>query len=323
MNLSTPLKTSKSEIEIDSQSKLLTMGSCFSDNIGNKLEAHQFNALVNPYGTVFNPISLSKLLDRSMNKTLIEIAEIDTHGERSFHYDFHSSFDSTNPDSVVSSINESINLTSEYINNTDILILTFGTSIAYRKLSDHELVSNCHKVPNKQFERIFIPIDEMVSTVSQSIEQFLHKRPNLRVVITVSPVRHTKEGLIDNLRSKSRLIETCHLLSEQFKTVEYFPSYEIMIDELRDYRYYDADMIHPSPLAVDMIWKTFMDTYFSEAAIRKVIDLDKLNRAANHRPFDSSSEGHKKFCLSQLKEIEKLQELYKEVDFEKYKEMFK
>ena len=322
MNLNTLLRTPKSDIKINPQSRLLTIGSCFSDNIGNLLSSHQFSAMVNPFGTIFNPISLSKLLDRALHMDLVQAPGIDNHGERYFHYDFHSSFDASDPKVVVNNINDSIKSVSNYLNNTDILIITFGTSIAYRKLADDQLVSNCHKVPNKQFDRVFIPVTEMVLSISNAINQLTSKRPNLKIITTVSPVRHTKEGLVDNQRSKARLIEVCHQLCEKIPNLEYFPSYELMIDELRDYRFYNSDMIHPSPLAVEIIWERFMDTYFTDLAKNKVQDISKLNRSVNHRPFDIASEGHKRFCESQLKEINKLQELYPEISFEKYKQSF-
>lgn len=318
MNLSTPVNIIQSETTFSCKSNVLAIGSCFSDNIGRKLLEHQFETLINPFGTVFNPISLCRLIQTTLDNTPILQEDIRFQTDRYFHFDYHSSFDGIDIDSVISKIMEARNKVADFIVHTDILILTFGTSIAYKFLEDDAYVSNCHKVPSGNFQRQFIPLNEMTEHVEQMIIRLHEINPKLKIILTVSPVRHTKEGLVDNNRSKARLIELCHYLEYNLKDVTYFPSYEIILDELRDYRFYDNDMIHPTPLAIDVIWDKFTKAFFEDKAIEKVRDINQLNRAMNHRPFNPQSEGHEKFCQTQLNKIEKLKQVYQEVDFSIY-----
>lgn len=319
MILTTPISIDKSNNEIFSNSKIMTIGSCFSDHIGNKLSESHFQCLTNPYSTVFNPISLSNLLIRSIRKQVYSQNEIDQHNDRKFIYDLHSSYDSTNSSQTLEKANKSVESTHQYLLNTDFLIITFGTSIGYYHIEKNELVSNCHKVPNKLFERQFLDDTLMYNSISSAIDQILEIRPDLKIIFTVSPVRHTKEGLVDNNLSKSKLILLCHRLTDKFTQASYFPSYEIMIDELRDYRFYKEDMIHPSQQAVDIIWNRFIGSYLSTSAKEKVNAIRKLRMAYNHRAFNTESLEHKAFIKKQKVEIEKLAIKYPEVDFEKYR----
>lgn len=322
MNLTTPIHITQSNNQIESYSKIMTIGSCFSENIGSKLTESHFECLSNPFSTIFNPISIASLLSRSVRKQHFISEEIDHHNDRHFIYDLHSSYDSTEALQTLENSNKSIEIAHEYLSELDFLVITFGTSIGYRHIEQDRLVSNCHKVPNNQFERHFLEDKRMFDSVSTAINQLIETRPDLQIIFTVSPVRHTKEGLVDNNISKSKLVLLCQKLTNQFNQASYFPSYEIMMDELRGYRFYKEDMIHPTQQAVDIIWNRFQDVYFGIPANEKVKDLQKLIRSFNHRPFDSTSEGHKLFHKKQMEELERLIKKYPEVDLSKYRFYF-
>jgi len=323
MNFNTPVHIDKSEIGILPTSKIMTIGSCFSVHMGDKLSAHCFDSLANPFGTVFNPFSIANLITLGSTGQLIESSELDEQNGRYFHYDFHSNYDASSTEQVLNKINKSISIVNETIENLDILIVTFGTSIGYNHKDQQRLVSNCHKVPNTQFDRHFIDEELMFSSMKNAIDLLRNKRPNLHIIFTVSPVRHTKEGLVDNSRSKSNLLRLSHRLTHYLDNSTYFPSYEIMIDELRGYRFYKEDMIHPSDQAIDIIWNRFIDTYFTPSAIDKIHETQKLNQAMKHRPFDPKSEGHQKFLAHQMNYITNLKSKYPEVDFSEYENFFK
>ena len=315
MQFTTPVHIPRYEASISCDSRILTLGSCFSDHIGNKLSSHFFSADVNPFGTVFNPVSISDLLKMAVVNKQMGLEDLNRTAERYFHYDFHTSFDNTEAQLVLESINQALSLTHKALQKTDFLILTFGTSTVYKLKSQDRIVSNCHKVPGYNFEKAFLDIEFMKDHLISAIQAIKSVNPQLKIIFTVSPVRHTKEGLTENGLSKSRLIGLSHTLLNSVLNSSYFPSYEIMMDELRDYRYYKNDLIHPSDLAVDIIWSRFIETYFDEKASQKVEDMDKLLKASEHKPFDPQSEAHSKFKSNQLDKIATYQQRYPEVDF--------
>lgn len=322
MNFTTPVHISPAIWKIEPRSKIMTIGSCFSEHIGSRLLDSHFKCLANPFKTIFNPISIGHILSRSVKKQYFTPEEISVHNDRYFLYDLHTAFDSTIAQETLTKANKAIETTHDYISNLDFLIITFGTSIGYHHIEKDRLVSNCHKVPNDQFNRQFLDDGLMFDSISTAVHQLIENRPNLKIIFTVSPVRHTKEGLVDNNISKAKLVLLCHNLTNKFSQASYFPSYEIMIDELRGYRFYKEDMIHPSKQAVDIIWNRFQDIYFGTKSSQKVKDLQKLIRSYNHKPFDPESDGHQLFRKKQIQEIEKLSKKYPEIDLKKYKSYF-
>ncbi|MEE9438057.1 MAG: GSCFA domain-containing protein [Saprospiraceae bacterium] len=323
----TPTDINISNNKISPSSNILTLGSCFSQNIGQKLQSSLFKTIVNPFGTIFNPISICNNLDRAINNKQLNINDINNLGNRYFHYDFNTSFDSTDSKSTLEAINTTIYKTHLEIKKVDTLLLTFGTSIVYYLKTQQDdndyLVSNCHKVPSTNFRKEILSVEQMKTKMDNTINQLRKINPDLSIILTVSPVRHTKEGLVANSRSKSRLIDLCHVLCEEHQKTEYFPAFEIMIDELRDYRYYKTDMIHPSDLAIDIIWDHFLKNYISINGQHMIRDLDKLNQASNHKPFDAKSTDYQKFKNTQYNKINSLKEKYPEQDFSQLETFFK
>ena len=283
--------------------------------MGNQLLDHRFNANVNPYGTVFNPLSVAKLLNMSIDQQAIDISEIGVQNNRHFHYDFHSSFSHSNPEKVVADINNTIANTTQFLQESDFLILTFGTSIAYELIAENRIVSNCHKVANHHFKRRFIATDVMEESMIDLVSKIKAINEDIHIILTVSPVRHIKEGVVENTLSKARLIDLCHRITARYDFINYFPSYEIMMDELRDYRYYASDLIHPSALAVDIIWQRFVQAYFEDSAVLKIKHMRALNKAKSHVPFDIESEEYAQFKQKQVEKIRSLAKTYPEVDF--------
>jgi len=322
MKLLTRVQNPLHKAIVDCKTKVLTIGSCFSGHIGERLEKHHFEVLTNPFGTVFNPVSLAKVLRRGLQSDQISGAEIEEYQDRFFHYDYHTRFDAPNRDMCVTTINKAISEVATFCHGLDVLVLTFGTSIVYQRSTTKEVVSNCHKVPAREFERRFLSLEEMINALEELISAIRILRPNLNVITTVSPVRHTKEGLVDNQRSKSRLISLCQYLEEHHEIVSYFPSYEIMIDELRDYRFFNEDMIHPSNQAVEEIWQRFVASNMTVQAQGKVQRLRKLLISLDHRPFNVSSQENQHRVQKLIKEIEQIESDFSEVDLTQERQSF-
>lgn len=257
-----------------------------------------------------------------MDKKVIKEDDLENKGNGFFHYDFHSSFNAIDLHQICEDINNAILQTEEYLKNTDFLVFTFGTSIVYKLITTNRIVSNCHKVSNRHFVKEILTPDCMETEVVKLLRSIKLINPGIHIILTVSPVRHIKEGLITNSLSKSQLVELCHRLVNGENGTSYFPAYEIMMDELRDYRFYKSDLIHPSELAVDIIWSYFQKTYFDQKAVSKVTDIERLIQAKNHIPFDPISAEYQKFKHNQLTKIEQLKIEYPEIDFSEFQAYF-
>lgn len=299
----TELNITPSDSKIGLHDPILTIGSCFSDSIGSKFTENKFNAVANPFGTVYNPISIFKLLELGIDKHQPnEEGIVENEGLYS-HYDFHSSFASTDKSELIKSINEAIHSTSVFFGGLKYLIITFGTAFVYERVDNHEIVSNCHKVPSKHFEKKLLTQKQII----EAFEKLYPKLPmDLNIILTVSPVRHIKDTLEMNSVSKSTLRITCDTLSKEYQNIDYFPSYEILLDDLRDYRFYASDMLHPSSEAENYIWNKFSDTYFSNLTIEFIEAWSKIISALHHRPFNAQSEKHQSFLKATIKKIESL-----------------
>lgn len=314
MDFQTKIKLPKYNHKIETDQNLLSMGSCFSEHIGQKLLDHKFLMMNNPFGTLFNPISIAKTLDTCLSNHRITNDDIRENQGLFYHFDYHSNFNDLTSSKVVENINNQIARVDDVLQKTDWLIITLGTSIVYRHRNSGHIVANCHKEPQKEFQREFLAIEDMVSALSLSIQKLKSIRPQAKIILTVSPVRHTKEGIIDNNRSKSRLIEVCHQLQNNDDIV-YFPSYELMMDELRDYRFYSDDMLHPSDVAIEYIWQKFATCLLTEKSNEKIKDIARIIKMEQHRPFHPESESHLKFLDKLSSEKEKMQAKYPEVRF--------
>ncbi len=295
MNFQTQIPIQKYDFPIDYTSKVVSLGSCFAENMAEKLEYFKFENVVNPFGIIFNPVSLEKLILRSIHKNYFLENDIFYHNEAWHCYEVHSEL--SNPDKVefLETLNRLIDSTNEELSNLSHLIITLGTSWVYRHVETDEIVANCHKVPQKQFVKELLSIAQIEMSLQNLISEIQTINPNCNFIFTVSPVRHIKDGFVENTLSKAHLISALHAASFQLPTSSYFPSYEIMMDELRDYRFYAEDMLHPNQTAIDYIWIKFFENYVDEKEFGLMNQVCEIQRALKHRPFNPNSESHKKF----------------------------
>lgn len=308
MQFTTKISVQKSSFPIDYDSKIMLLGSCFAENMGNKFDYFKFQATTNPFGIVFNAVSLEKLIRRSVENRKFTESDIFFHNDLWHCYEVHSELSNSDKDSFLESLNDIIRSTNKQLNDSTHIIITLGTSWVYRNIESKEIVANCHKVPQKQFTKELLSIHQTEESL-QSIISLIHSvNPNCNFIFTVSPVRHIKDGFAENTLSKAHLIAAIHsILNKKFSTSlemtnqnrNYFPSYEIMMDELRDYRFYAEDMLHPNQTAIDYIWIQFFENYVSESVFGLMNEICSIQKGLQHRPFNPNTESHQKF-LNQL-----------------------
>lgn len=296
---------------ISHQSKILSLGSCFAQTIGQKMVAAKLDCLVNPFGTIFNPRSLGVLMETVLFKDQLEEQLICERDGLYFHYYAHSDLVANSRAELIKNLNSKREEIKVYLEQGTHLIITLGTAWVY-ELSDFGPVANCHKQPSNLFSKRLLTIEEMESRLSALFGNFSRVSPNLKIILTVSPVRHIKDGIAENQLSKSLLRVLCSNLERRFSSVGYFPAYEIMMDELRDYRFYKSDLIHPSAEAEDYIWQKWQASYFPEETQTKIAEIRKINLELSHKPLNPESTAHRKF-LENL--IQKLERMNAEFDF--------
>ncbi|MDF2158569.1 GSCFA domain-containing protein [Algoriphagus sp. CAU 1675] len=309
----TEFEIPQSPFPISHQSKVLSMGSCFAQSMGEKMEEHKFDIFINPFGTIFHPLALRDLLDLAIRRNPIDEKLILERDETYFHYLAHSDLFGKSEAELLEKFSHQLEITREYLSKGSHLILTFGTSWIY-ELQENIRVANCHKQPQKIFRKRLTGLEEMENTMAELLKQLTGSNPKLKVILTVSPVRHIKDGIPENQLSKSLLRVLCSKLEEQFSFVNYFPSYEIMMDELRDYRFYKSDRIHPTEEAESYIWKKWKSSFFSTATQETIGKISKIQRELVHRPLNPESPSHLKFLQNLLQKLERLNE---EFDFSK------
>lgn len=295
MNFQTQIPIQKYDFPIDYTSKVLSLGSCFAENMSEKLEYFKFDNVVNPFGIIFNPVSLEKLIVRSIHKTYFTETDVFYHNEAWHCYEVHSELSNPNKEEFLKTLNELIDSTNWHIENSTHCLITLGTSWVYRHVVNNEIVANCHKVPQKQFVKDLLSIVQIEKSLQNIITEIQTINPKCNFVFTVSPVRHIKDGFVENNVSKAHLISALNSSNFQLPTSGYFPSYEIMMDELRDYRFYAEDMLHPNQTAIDYIWIKFFENYVAEKEFSLMNQVCEIQRALKHRPFNPNSESHLKF----------------------------
>lgn len=269
--------------------KMLLMGSCFSDNIGAKLKDAMLNVIVNPFGTIFNPLSIAGAVDKIIDNATIAGAELFMSGGVWNSYDFHSRFSMASKDAALQRMNASIGEAHEHLKVCNTLVLTLGTAVVYRRRDTGEVVTNCHKVPQQEFTRRLASVEEITESLTRAVERLHEFNPALRILFTVSPIRHIADGLEMNSLSKAVLRVAVNNVVRQFKGfVEYFPAFEIVIDDLRDYRFYGADMVHPSDVAIEYIWQTFQATYFDDRSTQAIARCERVSKRLKHRPMSNN-----------------------------------
>ena len=316
MNLQTkiPLQPQKFN-QIDYNSKILLLGSCFSENIGKKFSYFKFQSTVNPLGILFHPLAIENLITRAINKDYYLDSDLTYNNEQWSCLDAHSKLNNASKEVLLTELNIEIDNTHQQLKDATHVVITLGTSWVYRHIASDVIVANCHKLPQKQFLKELLSIEQIAESLDAVFSLIKSVNPKVSVLFTVSPVRHIKDGFIENTRSKSHLLAAIHQVVEPRKQSHYFPSYEIMMDELRDYRFYNIDMLHPSMLAVDYIWKKFKMVWFSEDALKISETVESIQTKKAHRPFNSSSEAHQQFLKKLQSEIDDLSVQYPHIFF--------
>ncbi|MFA8300557.1 MAG: GSCFA domain-containing protein [Hyphomicrobiales bacterium] len=298
--------------KISYQKGTFLIGSCFVENIGDKLQYLFFPTVINPFGILYNPVSIERCINRILSKAYFSESNLDFYNERYLSFDAHSIHSSPTATETLNSLNHSIDQAYEFLNSCGQVIITLGTSWVYKHKQKDTYVANCHKYPAKDFERIKLSIPEIVESIQRIVDNIRSVNKGCDICFTLSPIRHWKDGAIENNLSKASLLTAIHSCINNNTNTSYFPSYEIMMDDLRDYRFYAEDMLHPNSIAIEYIWNAFSDKKISPESHPIMKEIDKLNRAANHRPFNPTSLSHQKFLK---KNYEKCLELEKKYDF--------
>ena len=313
----TELPTGKHKIS--HKSNLLLAGSCFAGNIGKMLAERKFNISTNPFGVLYNPLSIATMFARIIDGKLFtpDSPELFEHNGKWHSILHHGDFSRNTKEELLEAVNNSIEENHRWAKGCDTVIITFGTAYSYIRKSDDTVAGNCHKLPSDTFMRRLLSIEEIVNATAGIIEKFRNINPTIKFIFTVSPIRHLRDGAHDNQKSKATLLLAIDKLVSLYPdNTLYFPAYEIVLDELRDYRFYAEDMVHPSPVAVEYIWECFGKCYFSNDTQKLNEEIEAIIRATEHRPFDASSDGYKNFLRNLLGKIESIEEKYSYIDFE-------
>jgi hypothetical protein len=308
MDFRTPVEWHGESEEIKYSDHVLLMGSCFAENVGGLLLENKFSCDVNPFGILYNPLSIAKALRQMLDGKVYTMDDLFDSGGQWHSWMHHSSFSSTDADECLSRINSRLEKAALALPRTSWLIMTWGTAFAYEK--DSEVVGNCHKQPDRLFTRRLLDVDTICGEWNDTLREAKQRFPGLKVMLSVSPIRHLKDGLHGNLISKSVLLLAIDRLCRELDFCHYFPSYEIVMDELRDYRFYAEDMLHPSPLAVKYIWECFCSTYMSKDTQRVMKEWADIQKGLAHRPFNPDSDAYRRFLSQIVLKIEELKEKF-------------
>ncbi|MES2590285.1 MAG: GSCFA domain-containing protein [Bacteroidota bacterium] len=292
-HLTFPVPTFKQKI--DYSQKFLFIGSCFAENIADTMGHYKFNIKLNPHGVLYNPASMAVALRRYIDNKAVQEHELFSANECWNSWEHHSRFSNTDKQTCLIEINNSINTAHNFIKQTDWLFITFGSAFIYKLNETNQLVGNCHKVPQKEFTKSLLNTNEIVADYQLLIEQLRAINNNLKIVFTVSPVRYIRDGAVENTLSKALLIQAVHKLVQQNHNAFYFPAYELMMDDLRDYRFYKTDLVHPNEQAITYIFEKLMNIAFAEDTKQLFEKIKDVVTAQQHRPFHTDTEAYKKF----------------------------
>jgi hypothetical protein len=302
--------------------KILLTGSCFSEEIGNKMNDLKFNVLQNPNGILYDPLSIVNALSSYIENKPYKTENLFELNGLWHSWQHHSIFSGLNQNEVLEKINSSQSDGHHFLKEANYLIITLGTAFKYQLNNTGEGVANCHKAPAAYFEKILLPTERIISAalnLLNALEKFNH---DLKIIFTISPVKHVKDGVVENNRSKARLIEAVHAVIEQKQRAFYFPSYELVTDVLRDYRFYKTDLVHPNEAAVNFVFEKICDNLLDDSAKKIMGEINKILDAANHKPFANESAAHQKFIATQIKNIQKIENDYPFINLSKEKEYF-
>ncbi|MCH9659390.1 MAG: GSCFA domain-containing protein [Bacteroidetes bacterium] len=315
MKLQTNISLLPERDQIDYESKVLLLGSCFSENIGDKLEYFKFQNLQNPFGIIFNPVSIGKLIDRALTNRLF--SEEDVFESKGLYHCFevHSLVSAPKKSNLVGLLNEHLGQLREALFQSSHIVITLGTGWVYRHKSTSTIVANCHKISQYEFEKELLSVPKISEIIKEISASILKVNAKAHCVFTVSPVRHIKDGFVENTQGKAHLLAGLHQGIATASNSGYFPSYEIVMDELRDYRFYSKDMVHPNETAIDIIWERFNEVWVAKETAELQKEIDGIQRGLQHRPFHPNSDEHQRFQLKLQEKIRILQSNMPHISF--------
>jgi hypothetical protein len=303
---------------IDYNSKIVSLGSCFAENMGEKFDYFKFQNKTNPFGIIFNPVSIERIIDRAVNDVLFTEEDIFFNSERWHCFEVHSDLSHSDKDEFLANLNKILAETKKQLQDATHIIITYGTSWVYRNIEKDSIVANCHKVPQKQFTKELLSVLVIQESIENTICLIQTINPNCCFIFTISPVRHPKDGFVENQVSKAHLITAVYDIvrtEHSILNTEYFPSYEIMMDELRDYRFYAEDMLHPSQTAIDYIWERFCESFIDENSSETMNEVQEIQKGLNHRSFNPDSEQHLKFISKLQQKMNSIKERFPYIQF--------
>jgi hypothetical protein len=316
MKLITEVALPDYPFRIDHQSSMLMMGSCFTENIGQLLTKYLFPICINPFGITYNPLSAKKGLEALINKESYEAGDLDKFQDFWFSFSHDTGFSSTSPEITLEKINQAFRVGKEILLKADYLLITWGTSWVFRSKNSGEVVNNCHKIPAAEFTRFRLSTKEIIQAYEDLLPRLFQFNPNLKIIQTVSPVRHWKDGAHGNQLSKASLLLAGEALSESFpERFFYFPSYELVMDELRDYRFYASDLLHVSDQATRYIWEKFDQALLNEKARKTISDLDPFLKMLEHRPMNTGGTAHENMLKTRKKKHQELKKKYPDLNW--------
>ncbi len=301
---------------INYRDKILLIGSCFTEHMSERLGMHKFKVLSNPHGILFNPLSVAYSLESYLDMKKYEETDLFQLNELWNSWDHHTRFSHIEKTAALEGINASQEAAGEFISSCDWAMITLGSAFQYYLKENRKPVANNHRAPAQWFEKRLLSIDAIVAALDKTIQKLFAANPTAKIMFTISPVRHIRDGVVDNNRSKARLIEAVHELCSRHEQAHYFPAYELVIDILRDYRYYDIDFVHPNYLATTYVWEHFADACIDAPTRETMQTVQEVVTARNHRARFPQTEAHKKFKTSYVEKIKGLQQSYPFLEFD-------
>jgi len=301
---------------------ILMVGSCFAEHIANKLDLFKYDIVQNPFGILYNPVSIAESISRIVEKKLYLVDELVFHEGLYHSMDHHGLFSGVNKDAVIDLINQSIEGAHQHLGKCKYIFISPGTTRVYRFKSTDRIVGNCHKIPQHQFDKSTLSYQETQDAFERMYKLIKAIAPLVQFIWTISPVRHIRDGLVDNQRSKAALILAAETMTTQYPDCFYFPAYEIMMDQLRDYRYYAKDLIHPSETSIDIIWDLFCENYIDPDELKVHTIIEKINQGMNHRFLHARPDAINDFANTQLELIHRVHQSEPSLDFSKESRYF-
>ncbi len=301
-------------IKIVHQDNLFLIGSCFTENIGSKFKLHKFSVLENPNGILFNPVSISKSITSYIENKQYAKEDLFYENELWNSWEHHTRFSDVDMDVCLNRINASQQQAHHFLKTADWVFITLGSAFVY-ELENRRVVANCHKVPTDKFNKKLLNVEDVLAVLDNVMHRIFMFNSTVKIMFTISPVRHLRDGFVENNRSKAVLIQAVHHLVNKFNKLFYFPAYELVIDDLRDYRFYAEDMVHPNYAATNYVWDKLVDCCIDENTIQLMKQLNEINAGVNHKSFNPTTEAHQKFIDTTLSKINTIKKLHPHINF--------